>query len=107
LFTENILYDKFQSARKSAKGGQGGLAMKVELTLEQLRRPLGSDITDPEARRFFSRVGPVNFCGDDDDEGFGVPEGEPIDFAALNRQLDEDDKRFLELINQPQTPSGR
>lgn len=64
--------------------------MKVTMTKEELLRPLGSHITDPEARRFFSRVGPVSFHGRGD---------KPIDYAELNRQLDECDRRFLEGID--------
>jgi hypothetical protein len=63
--------------------------MKVKVTKEDLLRPLGDHITDPEALRFFSRVGPVSFHGRGD---------EPIDYAALNRELDECDRRFLEDI---------
>lgn len=62
--------------------------MKVTLTPEELLRPLGSDLSD-EAKRFFSRVGPVSFYGKDE---------KPIDFAELNRQLDGADREFLAEI---------
>jgi hypothetical protein len=65
------------------------MRLRRSLILRRLRRPLGSDITDPEARHFFSRVGRVDFHGKGD---------KPIDFAALNRLHDELDRRFLAEI---------
>lgn len=68
--------------------------MKVHLTMEEIRRPLGSDLPD-EAKRFLDRVGSVNM-GDDDDEGFGVPEGDPINWNELNQTGAEMDRCVVE-----------
>ena len=62
--------------------------MKVEITREQLLRPLGSDITqliaeDRDAAEFFSRVGIVHSMGD-----------KPIDWREAVRNCDEADLMF-------------
>ena len=70
--------------------------MKVTLTDEEIRRPLGSGLPE-KAKRFLERVGSVNL-GDYNDEGFGIPEGDPIDWAELERTPVEVDRQFLAAI---------
>lgn len=64
--------------------------MKIILTDEEMDRPLGQDLieSNPEARRFFSRVGLVSFWGSD----------KPVDYAALNRELDEAERMGVEQM---------
>ncbi|MBI5071936.1 hypothetical protein HZB93_03550 [Candidatus Falkowbacteria bacterium] len=70
--------------------------MKVTLTDEEIRRPLGSGLPE-RAKRFLERVGSVN-TGDYNDEGFGIPEGDPIDWTELERTRTEADRQFLTAV---------
>jgi hypothetical protein len=66
------------------------------MTEEEIRRPLGSQLP-PEAKRFLECVGSVN-TGDYNDEGFGIPEGESIGWAELERTRVEADRQFLAAV---------
>jgi len=61
--------------------------MKIRMTMDEIRRPLGSGLC-PEARYLAERIN----TGDYNDEGWGVPEGGPIDWNALNQAGAENDR---------------
>jgi len=48
--------------------------MKIGMTMDEIRRPPGSGLP-PEARR----LAPYINTGDYNNEGWGIPEGDPID----------------------------
>lgn len=66
-------------------------------TTEELLKPDHLPCDDLEAKKFFKRVGHVCLGPDVDLDTSPVSEEEakPIDYAALNKLLDEDDEAFF------------